>query len=150
MNKIVENNRIKPTFINGVVELISDIHFDERGVFRNGFRSNDSTYDPVWGDRQVKQINVSKSFNPGTIRGLHLQKAPHSEAKIIKCLHGKIWDVVVDLRKDSLTYGKWYATELSETNNKSLFIPEGCAHGFQVLDQDSELLYTFNEVGPKG
>ena len=77
----------------------------------------------------------------GTIRGLHLQAHPHSEAKLIRCLRGRVWDVAVDLRQDSDAYGKWHAVELSPEQGNALLIPEGCAHGFQVLQPGSELLY---------
>ena len=77
----------------------------------------------------------------GTIRGLHLQGPPHSEAKLVRCLKGKVWDVAVDLRRDSATNGHWQAVELTPERCNALFIPEGCAHGFQVLQPGSELLY---------
>ena len=94
-----------------------------------------------WGDRGIAQVNVSRTEAVGTIRGLHLQAEPHSEAKLVRCLRGRVWDVAVDLRHDSASYGQWHAVELSPEQGKALLIPEGCAHGFQVLEPGSELLY---------
>lgn len=94
-----------------------------------------------WGDRGIAQVNLSRSEAMGTIRGLHLQAPPHSEAKLVRCLKGRVWDVAVDLRRDSPTYGQWQAIELSPDQGNALLIPEGCAHGFQVLEPSSELLY---------
>ena len=94
-----------------------------------------------WGDRGIAQVNLSRTEAVGTIRGLHLQAEPHSEAKLVRCLRGRVWDVAVDLRTDSTTYGQSHALELSPDQGNALLIPEGCAHGFQVLEPGSELLY---------
>ena len=94
-----------------------------------------------WGDRVISQVNHSRTEVVGTVRGLHLQAPPHSEAKLVRCLRGRVWDVAVDLRPGSATWGRWHATELSPDRGNALLIPEGCAHGFQVLEAGSELLY---------
>ena len=94
-----------------------------------------------WGDRRIAQVNLSRTEEVGTIRGLHLQADPHSEAKLVRCLKGRVWDVAVDLRRDSSTYQQWHGLELSPLQGNALLIPEGCAHGFQVLEPGSELLY---------
>jgi dTDP-4-dehydrorhamnose 3,5-epimerase len=86
-------------------------------------------------------VNLSRTEEVGTIRGLHLQAPPHSEAKLVRCLRGRVWDVAVDLRPGSATRGRWHAVELSPDRGNALLIPEGCAHGFQVLEAGSELLY---------
>jgi len=91
--------------------------------------------------KAVAQINVTKTLLKGVVRGLHYQISPHSELKVVTCLKGKVFDVAVDLRKNSRTFLKWHAQELSEENNKSLVIPEGFAHGFQALSDNCELLY---------
>jgi dTDP-4-dehydrorhamnose 3,5-epimerase len=88
-----------------------------------------------WADRGIAQVNLSRTEAVGTIRGMHLQADPHS------CLRGRVWDVAVDLRQDSATYLHWHAVELSPDQSNALLIPEGCAHGFQVLEPGSELLY---------
>jgi dTDP-4-dehydrorhamnose 3,5-epimerase len=95
----------------------------------------------VVGRRPIVQINHSCTTRVGAIRGLHFQYPPHAEMKLVRCLRGRVWDVAVDLRTGSPTFLRWHAEELSPRNARMLVIPEGCAHGFQVLDPDSELLY---------
>ncbi len=127
--------------IEGMIEIIQSPFFDERGMFINLFRSKDNLFSSTWGSRDIKQVNFSRTSERGTIRGLHYQCEPFLEAKLITCLKGKVFDVVVDLRKKSKTYSKWEAVELSAKKSNSVLIPEGCAHGFQVLIDNSELLY---------
>ena len=92
-------------------------------------------------ERRIVQINFSRTATVGTIRGMHYQNSPHAEMKLIRCLRGKVWDVALDLRADSNTFMKYHAEELTSENTKMMVIAEGCAHGFQVLTEDSELLY---------
>ena len=127
--------------INGVFELISQPFADHRGSFLNAFRAQEPAFAEAWGDRGIAQVNLSRTESVGTIRGLHLQAEPHSEAKLVRCLRGRVWDVAVDLRKDSASYGQWNSVELSSERANVLLIPEGCAHGFQVQEPGSELLY---------
>jgi dTDP-4-dehydrorhamnose 3,5-epimerase len=87
------------------------------------------------------QVNHSITRRRGTIRGLHLQRAPAAEFKLIRCLRGRVFDVAVDLRPGSATFGRWHALELSDENQRQILIPPGCAHGFQTLVDDCELLY---------
>ena len=115
--------------------------FDKRGYFLNLFRQNENLYSEFWGNRNIEQINLSESLKIGTIRGLHFQKRPYLDAKIIRCLEGKIWDVAVDLRKESYDYKKWYSIELDANKANAFFIPEGYAHGFQVLEPNTKVLY---------
>ena len=130
-----------PTPINGVFELRSHSFVDSRGAFLNAFRAHEKEFLAAWGARGIAQVNLSRTESVGTIRGLHLQGKPHSEAKLVRCLKGNVWDVAVDLRRDSSTYGKWHAVQLRPERGNALLIPEGCAHGFQVLEAGSELLY---------
>lgn len=95
----------------------------------------------VFGQRRVVQVNHSRTHQTGAVRGLHFQHAPHSEMKLVRCLRGRIWDVVADLRAGSPTFLRWQAEELCPGNARMIVVPEGCAHGFQVLEADSELLY---------
>ena len=132
---------LRPTTLSGVFELASRSFADRRGVFLNAFRSQEPAFASSWGDRGIAQVNLSRTEAVGTIRGLHLQSFPHAEAKLVRCLRGRVWDVAVDLRSDSATCGKWHALELSGDQGNALLIPEGCAHGFQVLEPGSELLY---------
>ena len=90
------------------------------------------------------QDNHSFSKASGTLRGLHFQAPPHSQAKLVRCIRGRIFDVAVDIRRDSPTFGQWVGLELSAENGKQLFIPVGFAHGFITLDQECEILYKVN------
>jgi dTDP-4-dehydrorhamnose 3,5-epimerase len=132
---------LRPTSISGVFELQSKPFGDHRGAFLNAFRSHEEAFIGSWGDRGISQVNISCTEAVGTIRGLHLQTSLHSEAKLVRCLRGKVWDVAVDLRSGSSSHGQWHALELSPDEGNALLIPEGCAHGFQVLEPSSELLY---------
>ena len=132
---------LRQTPIHGVFELFSQPFVDSRGAFLNAFRAHEAEFIGSWGDRGIAQVNLSRSEAVGTIRGLHLQSPPHSEAKLVRCIKGRVWDVVVDLRGESSTYGQWHAVELTPERANALLVPEGCAHGFQVLDPGSELLY---------
>jgi len=89
----------------------------------------------------IAQINHARTEKHGTVRGMHFQQAPHSEAKLVSCVKGAVWDVAVDLRRGSPTLLKWTAQVLSADNHRALFIPPGCAHGFQTLEDGTELLY---------
>ncbi|HET7547367.1 MAG TPA: dTDP-4-dehydrorhamnose 3,5-epimerase [Usitatibacter sp.] len=130
---------IHDTPIAGVKVLQSDAFLDERGAF--GRIYCDRELESIVGRRSVVQINLSVTRRVGAVRGMHFQRAPHAEIKIVRCLRGRVLDVAVDLRRGSPTLMKWTACELSPQSQRALVIPEGCAHGFQVLEPDSELLY---------
>jgi len=132
---------VRATSISGVLELRGHPYEDERGSFLNAFRALDATFAQTWCDRSIAQVNLSRTKAAGVVRGLHLQAPPHGEAKMVRCLRGRVWDVAVDLRPDSSTRGQWQAVVLSPRAANALLIPEGCAHGFQVLEPGSELLY---------
>lgn len=91
--------------------------------------------------RPLAQLNHTQTTTHGTVRGLHFQRPPHAEMKLVSCLRGRVWDVVVDVRAGSPTFLRWHAEELSADNLRALLIPEGFAHGFQALTDDVELLY---------
>lgn len=130
---------IGSTSIRGVVEVESERVNDARGSFYRAFC--DKELEECLGGRTIQQVNVSQTHAVGAIRGLHFQYPPMAEMKLIRCIQGRVWDVALDLRADSETFLKWYATELSEANNVMLVVPDGCAHGFQVLESNSKLLY---------
>jgi dTDP-4-dehydrorhamnose 3,5-epimerase len=88
-----------------------------------------------------EQINHTVTSHAGTVRGLHYQRPPHSEIKLVSCIRGEVWDVAADLRRGSATFGRWHAERLSSDNRRALLIPEGFAHGFQALTADAELIY---------
>lgn len=133
--------QISETSICGVTELVTHRFSDHRGSFHNAYRSQDPRFQQYWGEREVAQVNISRTSKIGTVRGMHMQAPPHQEAKLIRCLKGKVFDVAVDLRPSSSSYGQWHAIELSAQAGNAILIPEGCAHGFQVLEENSELLY---------
>jgi len=132
---------LRSTPINGVFELHAQPFADHRGAFLNAYRALEPAFMGSWGDRGIAQVNFSRTEAVGTIRGLHCQAEHHSEAKLVRCLRGRVWDLAVDLRVDSTTYGQWHALELSPDKGNAMLIPEGCGHGFQVLEPGSELLY---------
>ena len=129
----------KSTALEGlfIVELTPMI--DERGWFARTFCKNE--FEKIGFKKELVQINHSFTTKKGTLRGMHYQLPPHSEAKLIRCIAGAVYDVAIDLRKDSPTFLKWFGVELSAENKKMIFIPEGFAHGFQTLSDDSELIY---------
>lgn len=112
---------------------------DERGYFARTFCVAEFAANRL--PTTVIQCNISFNRLQGTVRGMHFQRAPLAEAKLVRCTQGAIFDVIVDLRPDSATYCQWYGCELSAENGLSLFIPEGFAHGFQTLKDGSEVFY---------
>jgi dTDP-4-dehydrorhamnose 3,5-epimerase len=131
--------KIHQTSINGLVTVDTEPRSDERGFFTRLYCQTELK--EVLDSRQIVQINQSCTRTVGTVRGLHYQRRPHAEMKLVRCVKGRVWDVALDLRVGSPTFLKWHAEELSETNANMMVIPEGFAHGFQVLEKDSELLY---------
>lgn len=117
----------------------SSPHRDARGAFLRLFCAQELR--PVLGDRQIAQINHSRTTHAGAVRGLHFQRPPHAEMKMIRCLRGRVWDVAVDVRAGSPTFLEWHAQELAQDDAQMFVIPEGFAHGFQALAPNSELLY---------
>jgi len=95
--------------------------------------------------KEIIQINHSFSVKKGTLRGMHFQKPPYAEAKFIKCIKGSVLDIAVDIRMKSPTFLSWFSVELTENNNRMYYLPEGFAHGFQTLQENTELLYFHSE-----
>ncbi len=132
-----------PTPLTGAFVVELEPIEDERGFFARSFCQNEFRargLDPV-----VAQCNVSLNRNRGTLRGLHYQAPPHEEAKLVRCIRGAIWDVIVDLREGLPTRWKSFSTELTADNRRALYVPRGFAHGFQTLADDSEVLYQISE-----
>jgi len=134
---------IQKTNILDLVIVETNLASDSRGSFARLFCQNELK--DILGQREIVQINYSKTPRIGTVRGLHFQYPPSAEMKMVRCINGRVWDVALDLRKDSQTYLKWHAEELSKDNMLMMVIPEGFAHGFQVLEKDSELIYLHTE-----
>jgi dTDP-4-dehydrorhamnose 3,5-epimerase len=131
--------KITQTALPGVVVVETTPFADHRGAFACLYDERDLA--PVIGTRRFVQINHSRTSAVGSVRGLHFQYPPHAEIKLVRCLKGRVWDVAVDLRAGSATFLRWHAEELAPDNARMLVVPEGCAHGFQVLEPESELLY---------
>ncbi|MGZ8261281.1 MAG: dTDP-4-dehydrorhamnose 3,5-epimerase family protein [Caldimonas sp.] len=130
---------IRPTPIDGLVVVERRPIGDERGSLTRLFCA-DELAAAGWSEG-IAQINLTTTAGRGTVRGLHYQQAPHAETKLVSCLHGEVWDVVVDLRRHSASFLRWHAERLSETNRLALLVPKGCAHGFQTLADNVEMLY---------
>ena len=116
---------------------------DERGSFARQFCKKELSNYGI--DFEIKQCNLSKNTKKGVLRGLHYQKEPYPEIKMVSCFKGKVYDVIADIRPNSPTYLKWVATELSDSNGKILYIPSGVAHGFQTLEDNSSVFYQLGE-----
>ncbi len=129
-----------PTSISGVYIIQPERHEDDRGWFaRTWCEEEFATHGlPV----RFSQCNASFNKDRGTLRGMHLQDVPHQEAKLVRCTRGALFDVALDLRPGSPTFGKWESVELNEVNGTAFFIPEGCAHGFQTLVDATEVFYS--------
>lgn len=135
--------KITKTKIEGVYVIEMELRQDVRGYFTRVFCKHELREAGVHFD--IVQINRSKTTKKGTVRGMHYQNRPYAEDKIIQCVQGAIFDVALDLRKDSLTYGEWFAKELTADNNTMLLVPKGCAHGFQSLRPDTVVEYFVSE-----
>ena len=136
--------QIEQTPLGGVLVLIPRRFGDARGWFTEVWNRQTLAAQGITQD--FVQDNHSYSRDVGTVRGLHFQSPPHAQAKLVRCGRGAVFDVAVDVRKGSPTYGKWFGTELSADNGKQIFIPTGFLHGFVTRAPDSELLYKCSDV----
>ena len=127
------------TKIGGVFILDPKRFEDERGFFAPAFSSRE--FEARGMDAQFVESNISYSLRAGTLRGMHYQAAPHGQAKLVRCTRGRVYDVAVDIRPGSGTYGQWVGVELTAENRRMIYIPGDCAHGFQTLEDDSEVFY---------
>lgn len=127
------------TALDGLTVVYRKPIHDERGFFARFWCAEE--FSSVGWSKQIAQINHTLTRRRGVVRGMHFQHPPHAEMKLVTCLRGEIFDVAIDLRRDSPTFLKWHSEVLSAANLTSLLIPEGFAHGFQTLTDDCELLY---------
>ena len=134
----------KGTDIDGVWVIEPERHDDERGFFARTWEPEEFRERGLNSD--LAQCSISYNRARGTLRGLHYQAAPHEEAKLVRCTAGAIFDVAVDLRPDAPTFTDWFGVELSAENRLALFVPEGCAHGFLTLADDSEVHYQISQA----
>jgi dTDP-4-dehydrorhamnose 3,5-epimerase len=127
------------TPLAGLLLITRKVISDHRGYLERLFCTTE--FAPFLDGRSIVQINHTQTRNAGAARGMHFQREPYQETKIVSCLRGEVFDVAVDLRNGSATFGNWYGAVLSADNHSSLYIPEGFAHGFQTLCSDCEMLY---------
>jgi dTDP-4-dehydrorhamnose 3,5-epimerase len=116
---------------------------DERGFFARTFCRNQFTAQGL--NPNLAQCNISFNKLRGTLRGMHYQKSPYQETKLVRCTQGAIYDVIIDLRRDSTTFTRWFGIELNTDNRKAIYVPEGFAHGFISLKDNTEVLYQMSE-----
>jgi dTDP-4-dehydrorhamnose 3,5-epimerase len=131
------------TKIKGVYIMEPELLADERGFFTRSFCKEEFRNYGL--DADIVQCNISCNKKRGTLRGMHYQIPPFEEAKIVSCTKGSIYDVVVDLRRDSPTYCQWHSEKLSADSYRMLYIPKGCAHGFQTLEDNCIVYYQMGE-----
>jgi dTDP-4-dehydrorhamnose 3,5-epimerase len=134
---------LRPQPLPGLFVIETAAFEDHRGSFARLFCAEELA---ELGMGQIVQINHSLTRAQGAVRGLHFQRPPKAEAKMVRCLKGRVLDVAVDLRAGSPTFLKWHAVELSAGNRQAFFLPRGFAHGFQALEADCELLYLHDEA----
>lgn len=133
---------ITATPIEGIYIIEPEVFGDSRGYFFESFNLRE--FEKKIGRIEFVQDNESKS-RYGVVRGLHFQKAPYAQSKLVRCVKGKVMDIAVDIRKGSPTFGKYTAVELSEENHRQLFLPKGMAHGFAVLSEEAVFQYKCDE-----
>lgn len=138
----MSNFTFEKTFIEGVYIITPKVFGDDRGYFMETYKKSD--FEEAGIDCDFLQDNQSKS-RKGVLRGLHFQKT-HPQAKLVRVIKGEVYDVAVDLRKDSATYGKYVGVILSEENKKQFFVPRGFAHGFLVLSEEAEFVYKCDDL----
>jgi dTDP-4-dehydrorhamnose 3,5-epimerase len=127
------------TKIPGVFVIELERRSDDRGFFARQWCADEFIRAGL--DPRVAQINAARSLAAGTLRGVHYQRAPHAEVKLVRCTRGAVFDVAVDLRVGSPTFCQWFGAELDDVSGRMLYIPEGCGHGYLTLAPDTDLVY---------
>ena len=132
-----------PTQLAGAYFIDVEPRNDDRGFFARSWCMNEFKNHDL--NPNLAQCNIAYNIRRGTLRGLHYQAKPYEEAKLIRCTRGAIYDVIVDLRQNSPTLKKWLSIELTDENHRALYVPEGFAHGYQTLVNDTEIIYLVSE-----
>ena len=132
-----------PTPLPGSFIIHPEPFADDRGWFARYYCKKE--FSQIGHDKEWVQMNQSVNYKKGTLRGMHFQLPPYSEIKLVKCINGAVYDVIIDLRKGSETFLQWFGAELSSENKQMIYIPAGFAHGFQCLTDQCELLYHHSE-----
>ena len=133
----------RETQLHGAFIIDPERREDERGFFARTFCSREFAAHNL--DQTFVQCNVSFNLRKGTLRGMHFQSAPYEETKLVRCTRGSLYDVIIDLRRDSPTFKRYVAVTLSVENGRMLYIPKGFAHGFQTLEDNTEVFYQMGE-----
>jgi dTDP-4-dehydrorhamnose 3,5-epimerase len=136
--------KIERTVLPSVMLVAIEPHSDQRGLFARTF--DDDAFAAAGLTISWRQCNTSWNRQRGTLRGMHFQLSPFEEPKLVRCTRGRVFDVAIDLRRDSSTFRRWIGIELSYERRNALFIPGGCAHGFLTLEDDCEVFYMMGEV----
>ncbi|HVN94231.1 MAG TPA: dTDP-4-dehydrorhamnose 3,5-epimerase [Terracidiphilus sp.] len=131
------------TRLPGVFEIHLDPHYDDRGFFARSWCQRE--FETHGLNAKLVQCNISFNLKKGTLRGMHFQAPPHCEAKLVRCTMGSVYDVVVDLRPQSFTFRQWIGVTLFAKSRSMVYIPEGCAHGFLTLEDETEVFYQMSE-----
>ena len=131
------------TDFDGVYVITIEKHEDERGFFARSWDKKEFEKNGL--NSKLTQCNISLNHKKGTLRGMHYQMKPYEEAKLIRCTRGSLLDVIIDLRINSKKFKKWLDVKLNEDNYKMLYVPEGFAHGFQTLEDDTEVFYQMTQ-----
>jgi dTDP-4-dehydrorhamnose 3,5-epimerase len=132
------------TKLPGVFVVAPERHEDERGFFAQSWTQRE--FEARGLDARLVECNLSYNKRRGTLRGMHFQRAPHAQGKLVRCTAGSIYDVAIDLRPDSPTFKEWTAVELTAANRLMLFVPGGFAHGYQTLADDTEVFYQVTDI----
>jgi dTDP-4-dehydrorhamnose 3,5-epimerase len=132
------------TRLHGACIIELEPHADERGFFARTFCREEFILHGLNPD--IVQCNISFNKKKGTLRGMHYQAKPFEETKLVWCNHGAIYDVVIDLRPESPTHRQWISVELTQANHKAVYVPAGCAHGFQTLTDNAEVFYQISQL----
>jgi dTDP-4-dehydrorhamnose 3,5-epimerase len=135
--------KFEQTKLAGAYLIDLEPHADQRGFFARAFCEHEFASHAL--PLRYPQCNLSRNARAGTLRGMHYQAAPDREAKLVRCVRGAIYDVIIDLRPNSSTRFAWIGAELSADNGRALLVPEGFAHGFVTLDDDSDVFYQMSE-----
>ncbi len=128
-----------PTPLAGAYTIDLEKRGDDRGFFARLFCQREFAEQGLV--TEFVQVNNSLSAEKGTLRGMHYQRAPHAETKLVRCIRGALWDCILDLRPDSQTFGQWYGEELTAENRRMMYVPKGFAHGFLTLTGDTDAFY---------
>jgi len=131
--------RFAPTALAGAYLIHLEPRVDERGLFARAFCAREFADHGL--EPNYVQANISTNTRVGTVRGLHFQRAPHAEVKLVRCVKGAVYDVIVDVRENSKTYRRWFGAELSDANGLTMYVPQGFAHGYQALSDGATVFY---------